>query len=188
MAAQNPKTPALLKAAWQRLAGALASESGERARVNERVTTFADFDGGFAGWQRAGQGLRQGPVKNGDFVIALQGKGVLRTILPNGVFTHAVSDRLNGTVRSPILPADKKYISFCVLGQQQSAVRLVSNGCQLNYRNYRALTDDKLHWITFPIPEDCASLRVYGELSVRNPAYLAQFDEPEREASAERAS
>ena len=31
------------------------------------------------------------------------------------------------------------------MGQRSSAVRLVSNNCQLNYKNYRALTSDDLH-------------------------------------------
>src|SRR5262249_50381402 len=159
MAAQNPKTAATFKAAWQRLAQLYAFEAHFHAEVDKKITMFADFSQSFAGWQHDGHGLRQGPVKPGDFVISLHGPKVLQAILPRGAFTHAVSDRLNGTLRSPVLPSGKKYVSFEVLGEKQSAVRLVSNGCQLNYRNYRALTKDKLHWVTFPIPEDCGSLR-----------------------------
>jgi hypothetical protein len=169
--AARSATPASFEAEWRRLAGAFALEAKERDRLAGQVTTFADFGDGFAGWQHNGHGLRQGPVKNGDCVIALDGPKAVQSVLPRGAFTHALSDRLNGTLRSPILPAGKKYISFQVMGQKQSAVRLVSNGCQLNYRNYRALTKDKLQWITFPIPEDCDNLRVYAEL-------MTKFDNP----------
>src|SRR5207244_9366404 len=65
----------------------------------------------------------------------------------------------------------RKYISFQVLGERASAVRLVSNNCQLNYRNYRYLTNNTLHWITLPIPADAEGLRTYAEL-------MTKFDNP----------
>ena len=40
------------------------------------------------------------------------------------------------------------------MGQRSSAVRLVSNNCQLNYKNYRALTADELQWVTFALPDE----------------------------------
>ena len=53
----------------------------------------------------------------------------------------------------------------------ESAVRLVSNNCQLNYKNYRALTSNELQWITFSPPDDRDSLRTYAEL-------MTMFDNP----------
>ena len=50
-------------------------------------------------------------------------------------------------------------------------MRLVSNNCQLNYRNYQALTTDELQWVTFEPPDDSESLRVYAEL-------MTMFDNP----------
>ncbi len=50
-------------------------------------------------------------------------------------------------------------------------MRLVSNNCQLNYKNYKALVSPDLAWITFSPPEDCASLRTYAEL-------MTMFDNP----------
>ena len=58
-----------------------------------------------------------------------------------------------------------------MLGRRSSAVRLVSNNCQLNYKNYRALTSGDLHWVTFSPPEDRDSLRTYAEL-------ITMFDNP----------
>ena len=109
--------------------------------------------------------------RSGDFVVQTDGESIVQTILPAGRFTHAISSKQNGTLRSPVLPAGKKYISFQVLGQRSSAVRLVSNNCQLNYANYRALTSAELQWVTFSPPEDRESLRTYAEL-------MTMFDNP----------
>ena len=81
------------------------------------------------------------------------------------------SEKLNGALRSPVMAAGKKFISFQVLGERASAVRLVSNNCQLNYRNYRYLTKNEWHWVTFPIPQEADRLRVYAEL-------MTKFDNP----------
>jgi hypothetical protein len=70
-----------------------------------------------------------------------------------------------------VLRPGKKHISFHVAGLRSSAVRLVSNNCQLNYKNYWALTSGDLQWVTFSPPEDCDSLRTYAEL-------LTMFDNP----------
>ncbi len=122
-------------------------------------------------WQIGGQGLMDAASRSGDFVLNSDGDAIVRAILPAGRFTHSLSDKLNGTLRSPVLPLGKKNISFQVLGQRSSALRLVSNNCQLNYKNYRALTSNELQWITFSPPEDRDSLRTYAEL-------MTMFDNP----------
>jgi hypothetical protein len=93
------------------------------------------------------------------------------------MFTHACSEKLNGALRSPILKTAKKRISFRVVGNQQAAVRIVSNNCQLNYRNFKVLKSGAWHWITFDIPEDAAELRAYAELMTKfdNPKYPDQL-------------
>ena len=59
-------------------------------------------------------------------VLSPEGDGLVRAVLPAGCFTHALSDRLNGTLRSPLLPGGKTHVSFQVLGQRSSAVRRAS--------------------------------------------------------------
>src|SRR5205814_908108 len=83
---------------------------------------------------------------------------------------HLLSDKLNGTLRSPGLP-HKKYLSFHVLGCKTSAVRLVSNNCQLNYANYKALAKGEFEWQRFSIPAESDGLRTYAEL-------MTKFDNP----------
>ena len=166
-------TQAAFPGQWRALADQLASEDRQRREFNQsQFETFADFRGGdVADWQIGGQGLREAASRSGEFALNSEGEAAVRAILPAGVFTHRLSDKLNGTLRSPVLPLGKKHISFQVLGQRSSAVRLVSNNCQLNYKNYRALTSSDLTWVTFSPPDDRDSLRTYAEL-------MTMFDNP----------
>jgi len=193
--------PAAISAEWPKLAERYAKEDRDRTEFNRtQFETFADFavDFGERGalnppserrfsndlgglrpprspganeWQIGGQGLRSDPGRSGDFALHPEGDTLVRAVLPAGRFTHVLSDKLNGTLRSPVLSVGKKHISFQVLGQRSSAVRLVSNNCQLNYKNYRALTSADLHWETFSPPDDRDSLRTYAEL-------MTMFDNP----------
>jgi len=158
---------------WRKLADQITAENRARTEFNQsQYTRFADFTAdAVLDWNIAGQGLRGAASASGDFVVAPQGESLIQSVLPAGRFTHVLSDKLNGTLRSFGLPADKKRISFQVLGGHSSAVRLVSNNCQLNYANYRALKSNDLQWVTFTMPEDRQSLRTYAEL-------MTMFDNP----------
>lgn len=162
-----------LPSKWRELFASHQTADDRIARAQaEQFTPYADFrHGDYAGWQVGGQALREPLARSGDFVVAIEGDEALRAVLPAGCFTHTVSDKLNGTLRSPVLAATHKYISFQVLGQRSSALRLVSNNCQLNYKNYKALTSGDRTWITLAIPDDSASLRTYAEL-------MTMFDNP----------
>lgn len=158
---------------WEAWAERVSTENVERANFNrDEFTTYADFRFDEPDdWQAGGQGMRGELSRTGEFVLQPDGATIVQSILPAGRYTHVLSAKQNGTLRSPVLPAGKKQISFQVVGQRSSAVRLVSNNCQLNYSNYRALISPDLHWITFAIPEDRESLRTYAEL-------MTMFDNP----------
>jgi hypothetical protein len=163
--------------AYLRLVDQIAREDAERAEFQaEDFITLADFrQGTWPKWQIGGQGLRDKPSWSGEFVVAPEGDRAVLGLLPAGCYTHLLSSKLNGTLRSPVLTikatAKKKWISFRVMGQSTSAVRLVSNNCQLNYKNYRALTSEQWQWVTFALPEDRDNLNVYAEL-------MTKFDNP----------
>ena len=165
--------PAAVPNAWRKLQDEYAVQDRERSEFNERqFATYADFRGrDLADWQPGGQGLREGSSRTGDFVLQNEGDRLVKSILAAGLYTHLLSEKLNGTLRSAVLPPGKKKISFKVIGERSSAVRLVSNNCQLNYVNYRALTSDSWQWITFSVPDDRGSLRTYAEL-------MTMFDNP----------
>lgn len=159
---------------WSALAEQLSPmQQRERAELNStQFTNYVDFGtGGFGDWFAGGQSMQDEATRLGEFVLHPEGDSIVQSVLPAGRFTHVLSSKLNGTLRSPVIPAGKKYISFQVMGQRSSAVRLVSNNCQLNYANYRALITPDLQWITFSPPEDRESLRTYAEL-------MTMFDNP----------
>lgn len=165
--------PAAVTAAWRKVVDEYTAQDRERNEFNQaQFTTYADFRGQWpADWKIGGQGLRDAPARPGDFVLHPDGDQLVKAILPAGAYTHLLSQKLNGTLRSPVLPVGKKHISFHVVGERSSALRLVSNNCQLNYKNYRALISDAPQWITFAPPEDRDSLRTYAEL-------VTMFDNP----------
>jgi len=173
VAAATQADPSTFPSHWKSLAEQLLQEARQRREFNQaQYEPFADFrSGAVSDWQVGGQGLRGGTSSAGEFALHFDGEAVVRAIFPAGVFTHRLSDKLNGTLRSPVLPQGKKHISFQVLGQRSSAVRLVSNNCQLNYKNYRALTSGDLTWVTFSPPDDRHGLRTYAEL-------MTMFDNP----------
>lgn len=162
-----------LSTAWRQLVDEYTRQDQERGEINQaQFATYADFRrADAADWQVGGQGLRETIAVRGEFTLHSEGDLLVKSVLPAGLYTHALSEKLNGTLRSAVLPAGKKNISFHVVGQHSSAVRLVSNNCQLNYKNYRALTSDGWQWITFSPPEDCDGLRTYAEL-------MTMFDNP----------
>jgi hypothetical protein len=162
---------------WKQLAEQFSKDDKERTDFNKRFEMLADFTTGTDGWQVGGLGLRDGPTRAGEFTIHHAGDALVRSVLPAGTFTHSLSEKLNGTLRSPVLTTNKKHISFLVMGKSSSAVRLVSNNCQLNYTNYRALTSEDLQWLTFKLPEEGNRLRVYAELMTMldNPKFPDQL-------------
>jgi hypothetical protein len=172
--AKDRMPPSAFIEAMRKLSSQIDDEHRARANFNAKhFTSFGYFrhPGGLTDWQVGGQGLADGPAEEPG-LLAIHGEGgPLASIYPSGLYTHGLSSKLNGTLRSPQLPAGKKYISFHVLGGKTAAVRLVSNNCQLNYANYKALTKDEWSWIKMPIPDDAATLRTYAEL-------LTKFDNP----------
>lgn len=158
---------------WEAAFQQFTQENSSRSEFNRsRFTNYTDFrESGMQGWLSGGMASLDSPTSHGEFVVQPEGDELVQAILPAGRYTHVLSAKLNGTLRSQVLAKGKKYISFEVLGQRSSAVRLVSSHCQLNYANYRALTSPGLHWVTFTIPEDREILQTYAEL-------MTMFDNP----------
>ncbi|MBI2946275.1 MAG: DUF1553 domain-containing protein [Verrucomicrobia bacterium] len=158
---------------WNEVGGKFARAEKEHADFNRtNFAAFTDFrTGGFSPWHVGGQGLPSGQARSGDFTLHADGDAAVEMVLPAGAYTHLLSQRLNGTLRSPLLTNGMAKISFQLMGRRSSALRLVSNNCQLNYQNYRALTNTAFQWVTFSPPPDAESVRVYAEL-------MTMFDNP----------
>ena len=139
-----------VKSSWTGLAEHYAGALQERSRSNaEEFSLLADFRSGVPeGWSLDGVGLRDGPVSNGDFTVALEGQQAVGMLLPAGLFTHSLSPRLNGAIRSPYLNFySQPHVSLEVSGGDYSTRRLLADNAFLTEREYAYLEEDKLHWV-----------------------------------------
>ena len=151
---------------WTTLAAEHAKEQAARTDFNgAKFTTLADFRSGIpAGWFSDGMGLRDAAASGGDFVVAHEGEKAVKALLPAGVFTFALSDRLNGGLRSPTLTRKHAKVSFEVIGNRFSLARLVFNNCQLNYNHQHSIHHDDWSWVTIDFPEKTGAMHPYAEL------------------------
>ncbi len=99
------------------------------ARIGENKAHFklvADFSQGLPdGWSVDGVGLWD-VIRNGDFIVSLDGDAAVSRILPGGLFTNSLSPRLNGAVRTPYLNTfTHGNISFECCGGDFAARRTV---------------------------------------------------------------
>ena len=170
-----------LEMAWRRLAAEYSQARRERIENNARdFSLAADFSRRDLpeGWSVDGVGVRHGWVKNGDFTVALKGSGAVGMLLPAGLFTHSLSPRLNGAVRTPFLNhSGRSYISMEVVGGDYSAQRLiVDNSFRTERQTY--LEDHRPHWIRHstladaktnrsPSTDESAETQIYVELATK---------------------
>jgi len=148
-AAESAKTAGTPEAAWKQLATTYQTEKQTRTESNsKKFTPFGDFRQGKAdGWRVDGLGLRDGGVRSGDFAVAPEGDTAVSTIFPAGLFTHSLSQRLNGSMQSPWLGNDKKLISLQVMGGAGGVLREIPDQRQLTDSG-RELKSDTPTWIT----------------------------------------
>ncbi len=158
-----------LPAAWQQLKAQYAGEQERRREHNAKMfRAVADFRTGVpAGWSVDGVGLRDGPVRCGDFTVALEGTSSVGRILPGGLFTHSLSPRLNGAVRTPYLSGvGGQRISLEACGGDFSAERIVIDNAFLSERQaYLAQKDPA--WRTQSTFADLTPRRVFIELATK---------------------
>lgn len=151
---------------WTELTERFKSSVQEAGGFNEKnFHVVADFRHEVPqGWIMDGMGLRGGLGRSGDIAIARDGDRLVKAVLPSGLYTFAVSDRMNGALRSPTLKRTHKKISFEVLGGRFSLARIVFNNCQFNYNHQHSIHHDQWTWITIDFPENTDQLTPYIEL------------------------
>ncbi|MEW4569014.1 PSD1 and planctomycete cytochrome C domain-containing protein [Tautonia sp. JC769] len=158
-----------LAATWDELASRYRQERGRRLQENaEAFTVIADFsDGVPPGWSVEGEGLRSGPVRSGDFTVAVEGDALVDAILPAGLFTHALSPRLNGALRSPMLDAlPQPWLNWEASGGDFSAERTVVDNAFLTERQ-AYLDREYPSWSGYPYLPEFVGRRVYRELATK---------------------
>ncbi len=156
-------------ATWAKLADELAATHRDRAAANAKAFRLvADFRGGVpTGWSAEGAGFFDGPARPGEFTVALDGPAALSSILPGGLFSHALSPRLNGAIRSPFLSTiDGPWVSLEVLGGDFGAERTVVDNAFLTERQ-TYLGGRELVWLATPPFPEFAGRRVYREIATK---------------------
>ena len=172
-----------LASLWLKLKKEYKAEQSRRAKSNAaNFEVWADFGSPDAsGWSASGLGLSNGPSRAGEFTLTHEGDQVVAAVLPAGLYTNATSDRLNGSLRSPWLPTEEKFISLQLVGDRRSMVRTVVDSCALNEfagGGLEYLTDGVPKWKRLPTSAG-GSHRSFVELTTRadNPRWP---DRPDR--------
>jgi hypothetical protein len=155
--------------AWRQIAGQY--ETTGRARTQDNASRFrlaADFRQNVPpGWSVEGVGLRDGPVCCGDFTVALDGPAAIGMLLPGGLFTNALSPRLNGAVRSPYLHTlPGAHLTFESAGGDFAAHRtVIDNAFLCEKQTY--LTEPQPAWLKFSTFPAMSQRRIYIELATK---------------------
>ena len=167
-------------AAWKAAAERYAAETKARAEFNQKnFTSWGDFRTSMDPlWRIDGAGLRDGPARSGEFVVAVEGDRAVWDVLPAGLYTHALSERLNGSMQSPWLPKGKR-VSLQVVGSKGGVVRTIPDQRQLTDSG-RDLPQSGPAWIT--VGSSDRDDWVYLELITKyhNPRYAGNPGEDPR--------
>ena len=157
-------------------AGDLQSLSDAPSSTAERrlqtAGKFADFTtGADPGWFATGGFTRHTPA--GDFSLATTGSNVLAAIYPSGRFSHLLSDKHPGTLRSSNFTLTNKFIAALVTGDNNARVRLVIENFQGDSLLFGQVTpklNDRsaLRWVTLTVRDTWRGRRAYIELTPRD--------------------
>ena len=153
---------------WRDLAAQYATEHERRKRENlEKFQVVAEFRQEIpAGWSVDGVGLNS-IISCGDFTVALEGPQAIGRLLPGGLFTHALSPRLNGALRTPVLAGfDQAYLSFEHNGGDYSALRTIVDNAFLTERQ-QYLNSTNMSWQQLSTFPQYRGRRVYFEIATK---------------------
>jgi len=153
---------------WNELATQYETESSSRSKHNaENYTVLADFrDAIPEGWSVDGVGLRES-TPCGDFTVALEGSTAVGRVLPGGLFTYALSPRLNGVIRTAVLSGySQSQISFEHSAGDYSAVRTIVDNAFLTERQ-QYLDSPKTSWKVHSTYPQYRSRKVILEIATK---------------------
>ncbi|MEZ6060613.1 MAG: DUF1549 and DUF1553 domain-containing protein [Planctomycetaceae bacterium] len=139
---------------WNETRNTMTAENDRRVAFNRKnYVLFGDFSdtaGDFSNWGFEGLAVEDHEcfTPHGDFSVLPAGPQVISNLLPAGCFSHGLSQKLNAVVRSPLLPEDRKYVSYQAMGQRRSVCRTVIANCTLPYFHTNRFDSAKLAWAT----------------------------------------
>lgn len=148
------KETANLPQAWEGLKQQFQKTSKENRDFNTtNFTLLADFGTGQTeGWGFDGLGIQLGTANAGDFSIIPEGDKVLPALYPAGIYSHLISNRLNGSVRSPIFPKNKRFVSVLSVGGSDGFFRAIPDFRQFGEHPQKA-DAPRPKWFRFSKPD-----------------------------------
>ena len=158
-----------VRATWTKLAERYGAEAKERQAENsEKLEVLWDFrDGVPDQWSVDGTGLEE-IVRPGDFTVCLEGDNIVGLLLPGGLYTNALSPRLNGAIRSPLLSGfNTKYLSFEHAGGDFAAHRTVFKNEFIAWHQEDLETVEP-GWVSFLTRKELHDHRHYIEFATKS--------------------
>ena len=144
---------------WEQAAPEHLKEIRDRQAYNrENFTSLPLSD-----WYPEGVGLLKAGSEDGEFVLASEGPAAVTGVYPAGIYTHALSERLNGALRSPYLSKEKKFLSLQVMGGMLAGRRAVVDNCMLG-EGVEVFDNADLNWQKISTLQDKERFHVYVEL------------------------
>ena len=109
---------------------------------------------------------------SGEFAVQPIGNNVITAIYPRGRYSHLLSNKHGGTLRSPNFTLDMKLISVLANGVNGGRVRLVIENFQADGVLFSIvmpqINEPRLQWYTLPIRPTWAGRRAYLEVIPRD--------------------
>ncbi len=137
-----------------------------------RSNTYADFStASDNAWFTTGGFTRHTPA--GDFSLTTTGSPILSAIYPAGRYSHLISDKHPGTLRSPNFTITNRFISALVTGDNNARLRLVIENFQGDSLLFSQVTPKltdrtNVRWVTLTIRDTWRDRRAYLELTPRD--------------------
>jgi hypothetical protein len=169
---KSPLAPLLRTLRAEGLQSPPSASSRSTERRLEVAGTYADFTSGSDhGWFATGGFAHHTPA--GEFSLATSGSNLLAAIYPAGRFSHLLSDKHAGTLRSPNFTLTSKFVAALVTGDNNARVRLVIENFQGDSLLFTQITPKltdraALRWVTLPVRETWLGRRAYVELTPRD--------------------
>lgn len=139
---------------WDETREALKSEHDRRVEFNRNnyvpLGDFSPESNELTNWGFEGLAFENDKccTPPGDFCVQPDGTQVISDVFRAGFYSHGLSQKLNAVIRSPLLPEDKKFVSYRAMGERHSVCRTVMANCTLPYFHTNRFASSKLSWAT----------------------------------------
>ena len=111
--------------------------------------------------------MRDGPIRAGEFIVALEGGKAVDMLLAGGLFTNVLSPKLNGALRSPYLKnLPEGWLSIQSCGGDFAAERTVVDNAFLTERQ-TYLARRVPTWSSVPAAAEFVGRNVYREIATK---------------------